>query len=159
MYDVITVADEILRISKSKSKSLTPLQLMKIAYIAHGFYLALSNGKKDLFSNRIEAWKFGPVMPDLYHATKHFGRNPIPLSQIQEKGKVEDKDTLEFLEDVFNKYGHLSGYALSSLTHQAGTPWEKVFNENEFGTEIPDELILEHYKSKLNEQAGSPATT
>lgn len=77
MYDVLTVADAILKIAKSKGVSLTPMQLMKLVYIAHGWSLGLRG--IDLFRNRIEAWQYGPVMPDLYHATKQFGRNPIPL--------------------------------------------------------------------------------
>lgn len=63
MYDVLTVADTILKIAKSKGKALTPMQLVKLTYIAHGWSLALH--EKGLFKNKIEAWQYGPVIPDL----------------------------------------------------------------------------------------------
>ena len=86
MYDVLTVADTILKIAKSKGKALTPMQLVKLTYIAHGWSLALS--ERDLFKNRIEAWRYGPVIPDLYQATKNFGRSEIPLERV---GTPDDK--------------------------------------------------------------------
>ena len=84
MYDVLTVADAILKIAKAKGQSLTPMQVVKLTYIAHGWSLGLRG--KDLFRNQIQAWQYGPVIPDLYHTTKSYGRNPIPLSAIGDPG-------------------------------------------------------------------------
>jgi uncharacterized phage-associated protein len=156
MYDVIDIADEILRIAKRREKSLTPLQLMKLVYISHGWSLGLDRG--DLFSNRIEAWKYGPVIPDLYRATKSYGRDPIPLDKIDLRAMSVDTATSAFLEKVFEKYGHLSWYQLSQLTHRAGTPWQQVYDPLEMGTEIPDGIIREHYKGLLDERAGGSGT-
>ena len=153
MYDVITIADSILKIAKKAGKRLTPLQLMKLTYIAHGWSLGLKRGA--LFSERIEAWKYGPVVPDLYHATKRWGRDPIPLENIE--GAVDvDQDTEDFLEDVFQKYGHMNGIALSALTHKPGTPWHDVYEQGVLGIEIPDALIEKHYEKLLNERSSRP---
>lgn len=144
MYDVLNVADAILKIAKKKHKSLTPMQLMKLTYIAHGWSLGIRN--KDLFQNRIEAWQYGPVIPDLYHATKSYGRNPIPTSSIGDPAELNvSEDDAAFLEDVFSKYGHLDGIALSYLTHQRGTPWDQVYRPGVYRIEIPDSLIRKHY--------------
>ncbi len=143
-YSVLTIADAILKIAKGRDVQLTPLQLMKLVYIAHGFNLAIRGS--DLFGERIEAWQYGPVIPDLYQATKSFGRDPIPLHRISDGPIAVDKSTHEFLEDVFSKYGHLSGFALSSLTHQTGTPWAGVYEDGFLNVEIPDQLIKEHYE-------------
>lgn len=143
-YTAITIADQILRIAKSKQIELTPLQLMKLTYIAHGWSFPLRGA--DLFQNRIEAWKYGPVIPDLYHATKRFGRSPISLAMVGDPSElVVDATTKAFLESVFNAYGHMSGVALSSLTHQSGTPWQQVYQEGIYNKEIPDALIRDHY--------------
>ena len=145
MYDVLTVADAILKIAKEKNRQLTPMQLVKLTYIAHGWSLGLRD--RDLFKNRIEAWQYGPVIPDLYHATKAFGRNPIPLESVGDPTQVgvapEDK---QLLEAVYEKYGHLDGIALSYITHRAGTPWTQVYRPGVMHIEIPDALIWNHYK-------------
>lgn len=149
MYDVTTVADAILKIAKAQNKELTPMQLVKLTYIAHGWSLAVQN--RDLFRNRIEAWQYGPVIPDLYHVTKAYGRNPIPLEHVgnPQEIRVSPQDK-EFLEQVFSKYGHFSGINLSYLTHQAGTPWSQVYYPGGRDIEIPDSIIKDHYVNLLN---------
>lgn len=145
MYDVLTVADAILKIAKAKAKALTPMQLVKLTYIAHGWSLGIRG--RDLFKNRIEAWQYGPVIPDLYHATKSYGRNPIPLEAIGDANDIQvSADDKAFLDAVFEKYQHLDGISLSYLTHKAGTPWTEVFQPGMRHIEIPDDLIAKHYK-------------
>ena len=119
---LLNIADGILRIAKSEGYALTPMQLTKLAYIAHGWHLAFYD--TPLFSERIEAWRYGPVMPDLYQATKRYGRAPIPLEQI---GGVDDArlpaKTMEFLTSVYESYKGRTGIDLSRMTHMSGTPW------------------------------------
>ena len=156
MYSAITIADQILKLAKDRGIRLTPLQLMKLVYIAHGWHLAMRG--TDLFPDRIEAWKYGPVIPDLYQATKHFGRLPIPFDLIDDKESGVDDQTKGFLADVLAKYGTLSGIALSSLTHKPGTPWHEVYVPGELGIEIPDDLIKSHYLKLLNERRSAAAS-
>jgi len=144
----IIVADEILRIAKRQGKSLTPMQLVKLTYIAHGWALAILG--RGLFSYRIEAWKYGPVIPSLYYETKRFGRSVIPADLIDEDiQSVLPKEIVDFLEDVVNKYGHLSGIALSSLTHREGSPWHQVYKKGVMNIRIDDDRIQNYYKEKL----------
>lgn len=151
------IADEVLKIAKRKGKSLTPMQLIKIVYIAHGWSLAIL--QKDLFSDKVEAWKYGPVIPTLYQATKRFGRDAIPHSLIDEsKPSPLPEDVQSFLEDVFSKYGDLSAFQLSNLTHRPGSPWDQRFRDGVMNIEIPDDIIREHYVGKLNERQGSSAS-
>lgn len=148
MNDVLTVADAVLKIAKKRGHQLTPLQLMKLVYITHGFSLALRN--KPLFHNRIEAWRHGPVMPDLYQATKNFGRNQIPLSKVGNEDDISlDEQEVGLVTSVFDKYSHLDGIALSYLTHQSGTPWDETYQPGWNSAVIPNELIKSHYEDLL----------
>lgn len=148
VYDAITIADEILKIAKKRGLTLSPMKLMKLTYIAHGWALAILD--RDLFRNRIEAWQYGPVIPDLYHATKQFGRNEIPLTMVGEPQDTSvDPETHTFLESVVDKYQNFSAIALSNMTHQTGTPWDNVYVPNMRGVEIPDHLIKQHYEEML----------
>lgn len=126
------------------------MKLTKLVYIAHGW--AFVTFERGLFNERIEAWKYGPVVPTIYQATKRFGRKEIPLNLIEEtEPSPLDKDTQAFLEDLFDKYGDLSGIELSRLTHEYGSPWHQVYVPNVPIVEIPDKLIREYYLEKYEQ--------
>ena len=144
---VLTVADDILKTAKRKGQSFTPMQLVKLVYISYGWHWAMHNTK--LFNDRIEAWKYGPVIPNLYRATKRFGRDKIPTNLVS-NSPISNEDMKGFYESIVNNYGKYSGIALSNLTHRQGTPWQKVFQSNLLGIEIPDHLIREHYQQELD---------
>jgi uncharacterized phage-associated protein len=148
MSSSICIADEILKIAKEEGKGLTPLQLMKLVYVSHGWALAmLGHG---LFEDRIEAWKYGPVIPELYQAIKSYGRTSIPLDKIDpdSDNQISDK-VVAFLRSVFKSYGHLTGIDLSNLTHLPGTPWDKVHELGVPNAYISDEDIRQHYRELL----------
>ena len=154
IYSAVDVADEFLKLAKREGQGLTPMQLVKLTYIAKGWALAILN--RNLFSERTEAWKYGPVIPDLYHVTKKYGRSPIPMDKVDDQSEPRvDTEVLAFLKEVFGKYGNLSGSQLSSLTHKVGSPWHQVYNPDEMHIEIPDALIETHYRRKLDERESS----
>jgi len=150
IYDAIIIADEILKIAKEAGKRLTPLQLMKLTYIAQGWSLGLGRGH--LFRNKIEAWKYGPVIPDLYQATKIYGCKEIPLNLINENVSSVDDATDKFLRNVYGQYSRYTGVQLSSFTHVAGTPWYQVYRNGVPNIEISDDLIKRHYQELNNER-------
>ena len=149
-YPIFVVASEFLRVSEQNNKSLTPLQLMKLCYISFGWYAANSN--TDLFFERIEAWKYGPVMPSLYYETKQYGRNPVPYTiNFQRSNEILDEDGREFVKSVYVQYGHFDGVALATMCHQLGSPWDQVYEPGLQGIEIPRPMIYSYYKGKLDE--------
>lgn len=146
-HSVLDIADEILRIAKERGVSITPMKLMKLTYIAHGWYLA--NRDAPLFLEEVEAWRYGPVIPELYQVTKKYGRNPIPADLIEDTSTATDGDTRSFLESVFDKYGDKGAIFLSNLTHQTGTPWDKTYQPGWTSAVIPTDVIRSHYKHEL----------
>lgn len=131
------------------------MKLMKLVYIVHGWHLGIVG--EDLFQNRIEAWKYGPVIPDLYHATKQFGRGDIPFDLIGGTDDNMNNQTSDFIDSVVKQYGDLSAFQLSALTHKSGSPWEQVYSSHKIGTEIPDSLITSHYKELYKEYEDTAA--
>ncbi len=148
MRSSIAIADEILKIAKRKQTTITPMQLIKLAYIAHGWSLAILD--RPLFEDRIEAWKYGPVISSLYQATKKYGRSIIPASLVDSQNpSAVDEQTQKLLEDVFEKYGNLTGIQLSNLTHRPGTPWHLMYRQGAPNIKITDDVIKDHYLEKL----------
>ncbi len=137
------VANEFLRLAKERQRSVTPLQLMKLVYIAHGWMLGLYG--RPLFPDRIEAWRYGPVLPDLYRLVKTYGADPIPRTLGAGGMPQLDETEHDLVGQVYERYGGMSGVRLSALTHQPGTPWAQSWNPEVWNHQIPNDLIQEHY--------------
>jgi len=149
MAHVSKVANEILELAGRRGEALTPMQLLKLTYISHGYMLGYYD--RPLFNSRIEAWKFGPVIPWLYHQTKQFRSNPINATVSEPFGTPSlRQDEQSLIQSVYEAYGHLSGPQLSTLTHQPSTPWSTVWNNNSADDRISDELISEHFKQRID---------
>ena len=145
-YSAMTVARYLIERSGGNK---TPMQLNKLTYIAHGWGLAIYN--EPLIVEEIEAWKYGPVIPVLYHEFKRFGGNTVPHRPILETSSILDKDK-ELLEKIIDVYGHWSGLQLSAKTHEKGTPWYQTRKwYNTVNPVIPNKLIKEYYIKKAKQ--------
>lgn len=154
-HSVLGIANQFLIRGLSDDQALTPMQLQKLCYMAHGFTLALLD--KPLTSDTIEAWGFGPVYPDLYDALKGYGSKTVDglvhennwASADHIRGSVVKVDLTkkerEIIETVWEDYGHFEGFQLSALTHEPDTPWAKVYKPGKKHIVIPDELIKEYF--------------
>ena len=69
------VANRLLELAARDGKSIDPLQMEKLVYLAEGFTLAVND--ESLYSDDIEAWQYGPVVPDLYYALRQYGADAI----------------------------------------------------------------------------------
>lgn len=120
------------------------MQLLKLVYIAHGWRLGLYG--KPLIKDEVQAWQYGPVIPKLYNAVREFRSSPVN-GRLSAPGLDSlNKNEKSIVEQVFDIYGHLSGPALSRLTHASGTPWDATYEDGEFGVVIPDDIIEDHYE-------------
>ena len=149
MYNPSAIANYFLH-NHGEDPNLTPMKLIKLVYIAHGWHLAIRN--KPLLNEPPQAWKFGPVIPSLYYRFKRFKDSRI---QNENTNELPNADLFPFLEKIWNVYGNYNGVQLSSKTHQPNTPWSitwKKATENTFipSLDIPDELIKSHYQQLLS---------
>ncbi|MFV2053612.1 Panacea domain-containing protein [Aliiroseovarius sp. YM-037] len=137
-----TVANEFVRLARDAGESLTPMQVLKLVYIAHGWMLALYN--RPLIRDEVQAWQYGPVIPILYNQVRNFRSGPVTgISPAH--GEALDSNEADLVRQVYDQYGHLSGPALSRMTHAKDTPWELTYEPNSFGLTIPNDLIEDHY--------------
>lgn len=151
-YSPIKIANAILEIARRANYQLTPLQLIKLVYIAHGWVLAVYD--RPLLNEPAQAWTYGPVVPSLYQAVKSYRASSIdkPLPGDVDPQPL-DPEISEFLGAVFDRYKGISGTQLSALTHKSGTPWSAVWNERGQNAVIPDEIIKRHYVERLDGSA------
>ena len=131
--------------------------LNKLVYVAYGFCLAIQN--RELFSEKIEAWKYGPVIPSLYHRFSDFGNAPIKTkfrfhSRSKDKFTIPeveegDYESLDILEEVYETFGSLSEADFQTLTHHQDSPWEIACIENKNHVIINENSIKQHFRSLL----------
>lgn len=145
-----SVANELIRLAKASGRSLTPLQIIKLAYIAHGWMLGIY--QKPLISDRIEAWKYGPVIADLYHAMKRYGAGFVTDELSGGDPSELDGQQKQLVHEIFNAYGKMTGVQLSALTHQPGTPWFQTWSGPGKNAAISNDLIAEHYRLLARER-------
>lgn len=144
------IANEFLKLSSETNSSITNLKLLKICYIAQG--LSLSILKRTAFSEKIEAWKYGPVIPSLYHEFKHFRAKPITNYRSSEitdgynfqENILNDDELKAIIKLTWNLYGDMTAEMLVDLTHEKGTPWHFTWYSMD-ETTIKLELIKTYY--------------
>ena len=139
------VAHEILQNNKAAKRKTTPLQIIKLAYLAHGWHLAFFG--EDLFPDQVEAWPYGPVIPTLYNKVRKYRGNPIDTELFSNKVNISElpDDQQRVINEVMRVYGKNNGMQLSTLTHKEGTPWSNT----PLGNVVPNELIKEHFTEIL----------
>lgn len=153
------VARKFHNIAGGSDPSLTPLKLLKLVYIAHGWHLALHDSA--LVDEDVLAWPYGPVFRDLYRATRKYNRRlveEVPMSDREEvlttKGKSEIGDEgIDIIKAVSERYKDNNGWDLTLMTHKSGTPWHRTYKKHggiSDGPVIENYLIQEYYTNLLN---------
>lgn len=125
-YGAIDIANFFIQLSNSISDdSVDNMKINKMLYYAQGFSLAKLG--RALFDEDIQAWDYGPVIPEVYRAFKCCGSKAIgePTSEFDESKLKSDE--LNLLIDVFSAYGRYTGWALKEMTHVKGGPWDRVY--------------------------------
>ena len=135
------VASEILDILSS----VTAMKLQKLLYYCQAWSLVWD--EVPLFSEKIEAWVNGPIVPNIYQL--HKGSFEISHWNHGNKEQLQDFQK-ETIKAVINYYGDKSGQWLSDLTHLED-PWKnarKGLADSERGNkEISHASMVEYYGS------------
>lgn len=143
-YDALKIANWFIARARRDDKILTVMMILKLCYIAHGWHL--ESREKLLIRNRIEAWRFGPVIRDVYLTFRSQGlgvADPAPVA-----GEEIDSDAGGFLEEVYRIYGDLPAFWLTKLTHIPGGPWDIATKARGYFSQIPNLLLKKHYDMK-----------
>lgn len=127
--------------------SVSNLQLQKLMYLAQMIYMGRTSGKK-LFEGNFQAWDYGPVESDLYHRLKMFGAAPV--QDVFSNAMTFDKDDprRKVMDDVCSRFLKYSGGDLVEITHWDEGAWAKHYVPRARSITIPDEAILDEYKTR-----------
>lgn len=122
------------------------MKLQKLAYIAHGWNLAISD--EPLIGETVQAWDGGPVFRSMWNAIRDYGTRD---GKIVGPGQKEISELLSdseraVISHVWKKYGAYSATELSAMTHRPNTPWSKAYFARGRDAPIFNADIADHYK-------------
>lgn len=158
MNNALDVARYVINYSNKKKYGVSNLKLQKIMYFIQAYFLTAEIDSSPCFSERIEAWDFGPVVPEVYHEFKQYGSGNIPTitsyilfdqnniwnSHREEYNSdvLSEKDR-KMIEAVVDSFSDYSASDLVDLTHRQA-PWRNAYVPYQ-NNEITKESIRRYF--------------
>lgn len=139
LYDVLTISDYIIRRCSNEGHTVSNLKLQKLLYFVQAEFLVVTG--KPCFREKIVAWDFGPVIPEVYHEFCIFGSAHIPVCVASAPGL--SKETAELIDGIVFTCLPFSSSQLVEIT-QHQNPWICAYAKG-YGTEITNESILNFF--------------
>lgn len=155
-YPALAVAHAFVTKGIKEDAPITQMKLQKLVFFAHGLYLATEHSRP-LINENFQAWKFGPVVPEIYHAYKYYGDEKITdffwmfgsESKWDEMLKNADQKSQEAIDATWSSLKTMDAIKLSNWTHKEGSPWQKIYKPGIPNLEIPNESIEHYFKSNV----------
>ena len=155
--NALSVANYFIELAKNDKVEIRPLKLMKLVYMAYGYALAIIDRSIiDPRFDKVEAWRYGPVIPSVYHSFKQYRDSPVTEKTVVMvsdddylvgfvEPKLKDKSARKVCDFVWKRYRGHSDSELVSLLHGQATPWAQVYREGQNCT-IPEVMTKAFYK-------------
>jgi uncharacterized phage-associated protein len=134
MYSALVIASQFVNRAIENGKPVTQMKLQKMLYIAQGLHLAYTG--KPIINETIQAWKYGPVIPNIYDYYKNWGNFPIIkptiIGAFSESAISTGLDVLcdsaeNIIDITWDITKDIDAVKLSNWTHEINSPWHKSF--------------------------------
>lgn len=161
MYKAIDIARYVIYYCHQNSYSISNLKLQKLLYFIQAYFLVEKD--EECFIDSIEAWDFGPVIPNVYYEYNMYGSTNIPNQKTYEKldidtktGKVEfikkeiNHDIICYadkclIQSLLNKFGDCSSTYLTEVSINQ-KPWISAYVKNKHKV-ISTDSIKNYFKN------------
>lgn len=166
----LAVANYLLDLGEYDRIKITPLKLQKLLYFCYAWYAG--NTGEELFPEDIEAWQYGPVIPEVYREFRECGRDPIRIrattldlttdNQVRAiEATLQDENLKSDIKSVWDAYKTKSEGWLVTVSHMPEEPWGILENQYGGGTKrkIPFNLIRSIYQAKVQNISEPEATS
>ncbi len=104
------------------------LKLQKLLYLSYGAHL--KNGGDELEYLEFEAWRHGPVIPEVYRYYKNFGDDPISKQMKSLDESFPSFQNNDSVNEIVMKYGNFDVWALVEETHKDSGAWHTAYELN-----------------------------
>ena len=124
MVDIMDLSEYIIYYSNIKDYGISCLKLQKILYLLQAEWLITRD--KRLFADKIIAWDFGVVVPEVYRKYIQWGGLDIPTSKdksnINKFKLMISKKDLRLINDLLDYFKDYSAVLLTDITC-GQAPW------------------------------------
>lgn len=127
MYTAIELSKYIVSKCIDDDHPIGNLQLQKILYYIQKDFLSRGEAA---FSDEIEAWQFGPVVPNVYYRYCGYGAMPISISPGHKS--INESDAT-FVDRIVDSKRILNPWDLVKETHKPNGAWEKAYKNGKNG--------------------------
>lgn len=129
VYTAMNVASEIVRQYEQKEKLITNLKLQKILY-----YTQMQSMQQEgcaLFSEDFQAWRHGPVIPEVYEAFRKYVSGNIDYhdKDVMENRVEFSVEQRKVIEKIVDLTLNVTAWELVEKTHQT-KPWKDTYIPN-----------------------------
>lgn len=156
-HDSRAVANRFVELALQRGKIITIMEVVKYVYLAHGWFMGFNGHNRPLISHKVEAWRLGPVVPEVY---REFRKQGIVMSALAGKSpgdpykidftKADDEKVV--IDSVYDSYSKIPILEISAATHKEDTPWADIVKTKGMFSEIPNDLIGKYYKKRIDER-------
>lgn len=152
MRSAISIANYLYDLSESEGRTdFSLLKMLKMVYLVHGFTLGNIGVSALADDEVVEAWHYGPVVPNAYYVFKTLkDKNDIITGKVDpDTFKLDPTDRTELAiqltcDIVWNMYKAADAFDLVDLLHRPGSPWTKCYKAG-IKNIIPDNLTRQYY--------------
>lgn len=134
MSTAAKVAEYIIHEAQKRKKPVTNIKLQKLLYFTQGVYLAKYN--KLAFEDNIIAWKYGPVIKDIYYKYSLYGAESIIV--VEEYDSKISLMLINAIDIVLESFLDVNQTDLIEETIKLGSPWSY--------TDIDDVILVDDIK-------------
>lgn len=126
-YDVLEVSRHIINYSNRMRYGVSNLKLQKLLYFVQAYFLAFTESGTPCFKEKIEAWDFGPVVPNVYYYFCGYGAMKI-MNYYDEDFSLNYEDR-QIIDKIIIEKRDMDPWQLVEETYRAGGAWDKTYKK------------------------------
>lgn len=132
MYTAQEIARYVVNKCVRDRHPISNLQLQKILYFLQ--VGAIRAGRGGVFGDDMEAWQFGPVVPNVYFQYGRYGAMPITDTYQDVSISPEDQ---AILDPIIEEKRMRDAWELVEESHREGGPWSRNYGGSGTRNTIP----------------------
>lgn len=142
IHDPKTVANEFINRGIQENNPLTHIEVQKLLYFSHGWVMGIHG--RPLHYGLWEAWRYGPVLPEVYFNLNHHRGKPIKTT-IKDAPVEPFSEEEKAIMDVVYGYRSLGTFALVGISHSKDGPWYQTWHIKGDSAIISNEIIQSYF--------------